>query len=60
MGPLLIGGFIISLCFTISALYKFKPAPAVEIPHKQIAASHILKDNAATVFTGVLKRLITY
>ncbi len=60
MGPLLIGGFIISLCFTISALYKYKPAPARDYSFKKQAAYHVVENDAPVFCIRVLKKLIAY
>ncbi len=60
MGPLLIGGFIISLCFTISALYKVKPTPAHNTSFKKGTAFHAVENDAPVFCINMLKKLIAH
>lgn len=60
MGPLLTGGLIISLCFTISALKKATRPTDENIPVKSLVTSRELKSNACSLSIKMLKKLITH
>jgi hypothetical protein len=60
MGPLLVGGFIISLCFTIYAFRKIRPMHDNEPVNKHRAASPTLKQDVSAFGIRILQKLISH
>jgi hypothetical protein len=57
MVPLLLGGFIISLCFTIYAYRKCKPIHDGSPSYKQHMAARVLKQETSVFCFRILQKL---
>lgn len=58
MGPLLIGGLIISLYFTVSAYRKTTMPQDESCTVKPLTACRALQNNASAIYIRVIKKFI--